>query len=216
MLRSRFDSFSRWKKYRSLLNSTVEVVLDVGASDGNWWFRHKGLFSHDVLLISIEPQDYRRTPEGIEEKCVVGSTCGDSKIYVGQNRYAASTIEDPGAEEVKAIERHTISCILRKHRVIPGTKIFIKTDVQGLDVEALLSAEEYLVGLVAAQCELQVYPFSNSMSSFSSSVLFLKSAGLEVIEVFDMLERPSDGRLGQLDVALAPEDSSLFKNPRWA
>lgn len=212
----RLDSKDRWSKYASNLKDLVQVVVDVGASDGNWWTRHRKLFRDDITLISIEPLDlYSRSPLGILERCVVGSTCGEQKLYVSDNPYTSSPIEDENAADVLLCEQHTLECLLRKHKVDLASPLFVKTDVQGGDVDALLSAGPYLKSLIAAQCELQMYEFDPKMMQFSDAVSKLRSAGLGILELMDPLERPLDGRLGQIDVALSRINGPFFSAKRW-
>jgi FkbM family methyltransferase len=216
MRRKFFTSVNRWARYSSNLKDVVQVVVDVGASDGNWWSRHRKLFRDGIKLISIEPlTSYSRMPLGILERCLVGTDCGERNLYVSKDPYTSSSIENQSASEVLMCEQHTLECILRKHNVEVSTPLFIKTDVQGGDVDALLSAGPYLKNLVAAQCELQMYQFDPKMLQFTEAVTKLGSAGLGILEFMDPLERPLDGRLGQIDVALSPLDGPLFSAKSW-
>jgi hypothetical protein len=211
------SSASRYSKYEDDLRSKVDVVVDVGASDGSWWTRHKGFFKPGVTLLSIEPLDiYMGHPSGILERCLVGASCGDGNIFVADDLYSSSVSLDSKAIEVLSMPTHTLECLLEKHGIDRTQGLFIKTDVQGGDVTALLSAGSYLGSLVAGQCELQMYPYNSDMCGFVDSAIKLGEANLAILEFMDPLDRPFDNRLGQIDVLLAPVEGELFSSPVWA
>lgn len=207
----------RYSRYEDDLRSKVDVVIDVGASDGSWWTRHSRFFSPGVKLMSIEPLDvYEGHPRGILERCLVGASCGDGNIFVADDLYSSSVSRDSKAIQVLSLPTHTLECLLEKHGIDKTQGLFIKTDVQGGDVTALLSAGSYLRSLVAGQCELQMYPYNSDMCGFVDSAHRLRQANLAILEFMDPLDRPLDNRLGQIDVLLAPVEGGLFSKTLWA
>lgn len=205
---------SRLMNYKQYVLNDINVLVDIGCSDGRFIESTRPLFPNLVRTIGVDPIDsYSQRVDYERFIGLIGSECRDITFSVSDDLYTSSKLY-PGVREVISTQ-FRLDCLLEKQEVSDSSKIFLKIDTQGCDLECLESAGGYLSAISIALVEIQLRPFSEGMRYFSQSVEIIRSLGFEVCEIVNPLFRDHDKTLGQVDLLIAPINSEIFLSTKW-
>jgi FkbM family methyltransferase len=195
----------------------IDTVLDVGANEGQYarvlrelgfrgriisfeplsgpYQRLRELAAGDDLWV-IAPQMALGTEEGqitvnISSQLVASSVLPMGKLLEGvspQLKYVGT--------EVVPVSRLDTAC---KEYVSGATRLFLKVDVQGYELEVLRGAADLLRTVLGAQLELSFVTLYEGQALFSELVDFMRHQGFEIWGIIPGLVDNSSGRLLQAD-----------------
>ena len=145
-------------------------------------------------------------------RCVIFKECREVAFNVTSDLYSSSLLYK-GNHEI-TVSGRTLECICKELEIENG-KIFLKTDLQGFDFDAFLSMGRYLsqVSLVQMECQLSAYTIG--MVGLSERILQMSEYGFQVIDIFNLMDRPSDGMLGQVDILFEKISSDTTNKVAW-
>lgn len=199
--------------YKPIIND-ISILVDVGVSDGRFIKKSRNLFRNCNRYIGIDPIDlYNKVTDFEFVKGLIGKKCAEVRFNVTSDLFTSSKLY-LGEKQITS-QQYRLDCLLNLLEISKSENIFLKLDTQGMDVECLESAKEYLTCIKLALIEIQMRPFSEGMLYFSESILRLRRLGFEVCEIFNPINRVFDGSLGQIDLLIAPISSSIFESGKW-
>ncbi len=88
---------------------------------------------------------------------------------------------------------------MRPDIVRPEDTVYLKIDVQGLELEVLRGAESLLDQVAAVESELSLTPLYEQGATFVDVVDHLDTRGFHLVSLAPVFIDPRDGRLLQLD-----------------
>ena len=199
-----------------LANRGIDLVLDVGASTGNyaWTIRATGyggrICSFEPLKASFANLEKRAAddPGWSCLRLALGARPGESEINVAGNSDSSSLLEmgerhvrsDPASVYVgtETVEVSTVDAIW--DRVVKGGEsVFLKLDVQGFELEALRGAEHSLPRLVGVQAELSLVPLYEGAPDWTEVIVYLQDHGFQPQRLEPAFEDPRTGEVLQID-----------------
>lgn len=201
----------------SKLNTSVDLVLDIGAAVGDWSKLANTIWPNSKI-IAVEPQEYfveiLKKLTFIENiyNCLVHSSCEELEFHISKDKFSSSVLY-PG-ETTTLVMSHKLECILDESGK-ESSNIFVKTDLQGCDLIALESAGPYLEKIVGVQMECQTAEYVSGMTGLGERITLMRNLGFEVFDLFNPLYRPSDGALGQIDVLFVRATDPSFNRATW-
>jgi FkbM family methyltransferase len=206
----------------------VDVVLDIGASSGQYGERLRGL-GYRKRIVSFEPLDTprqrlaaaaRRDPLWeLAPACAVGDRDGSIEIHISRNWESSSALSmlpahvaaAPQSENVGVarVEMRTLdSCAAQLVR--KGEIVFAKIDVQGMEDKVLAGAAQTLSQAVGVQVELSLTPLYAGQPLLCEMIAMLGRAQFELVDLEPAFVDPRNGRVLQVDgVFLADRSKAL-------
>jgi FkbM family methyltransferase len=196
----------------------VSTVIDVGASDGRWSQELMRVYP-DAAYLLIEANAVHRP--GLDRFC---HRHGNARYTIAAAADQRGTVyfdaTDPfgGVAAASAREEHFIS--------LPSTTIdaeaddrglrgpfLIKFDTHGYEVPILRGAERTLAEAAVLVIECYNFRITPEALRFHEMCDFLGQRGFRCIDAFDLMYRPADGALWQMDMVFVrdtrPEFGSL-------
>jgi FkbM family methyltransferase len=181
------------------------VVVDVGVDIGTpSLYRFSG-----AEYFLIEPiEESRPFLENIAKNlgnshvvmAAAGSKIGSAEIAVSPY-YSGSTMAKDMKGKGREVRVVTVDSLLEK----TAGEVLLKIDVQGFELEVLKGCEEVLPRCEVIVCECRVSPYGNSPSFFDIAQ-FMKARGFVVYDLINLVYRPSDGTLRELDAVFVKEE----------
>ncbi len=193
----------------------INSVIDLGAAKGNWSRMALKLFP-EALVVGVDPLEERRPFLDKLKKAhdrfdylmsVAGQDDGGTVDLAVTDDPDGSTID--GLEgEVRTVPVHSVDRIVEMKRL--KGPFFLKFDTHGFEkpilesAEATLSQTKYIV--------MEAYNFRHSPHTllFHEMIAYMEERGFRCSHLVDILNRPFDGALWQVDLFFAREDDPLF------
>jgi FkbM family methyltransferase len=193
-----------------------DVALDVGANDGAFGrgLRDAGFAGR---IVSFEPQRSafdalasaaRSDPMWECHRLALGSADGEQELHVAGNSSSSSLLEMTQQHVASAPESRYVSseCVpvarldtIRDEVVRAGERVYLKLDVQGLELEVLAGAERLLDQVVLVESELSFARLYEGGAPFAQVVAHLEERGFHLLSVDPVFVDPGSGRLLQVD-----------------
>jgi FkbM family methyltransferase len=190
----------------------IETVVDVGANDGA--FAHElRLDGYRGRIISFEPgaEAFKRLqarcaddPNWECRKVALGATDGVSTINVAANSSSSSLLPMTAVHEQSApgsgyigVETVELARLDSLQRLLglDTTRLFIKVDVQGYELEVLKGAVLTLTDALALESELSFVELYEDQPLFNDVVSSLREAGFVMTGIEEV---HFDARTGEL------------------
>ena len=201
-------------------------VVDVGANYGNWTAMAAQIFP-DSKIIMIEPQEelqrYLSEIANSNEKIdlissAVGSRHGEEIQTIWEDLSGSSflpKIEDhllaSGRQRVTSMT--TLDSILDLRPDF--TPSLVKLDIQGYELEALRGGERLFGQAEIFIVEVSLFEFMPAQPIANEIVKFFADRDYYLYDIVGFLRRPSDGALGQVDLAFAKKSGFLRSSNLW-
>jgi hypothetical protein len=209
-----FDTtFSRLSIYSDAILRNIQVVIDIGVSDGRFISATRELFPLARLICKDQIDDYQNITDFEYENGLIGNKCEVSSFSVASDLFTSSQLY-PGIRSIQA-QQFRMECLLRDMGIAIGSEIFVKIDSQGMDLICLRSFGEYLPYITLAIIEIQMKPYTPGMKYFTDSIAEISELGFEVCEFLNPINRSLDSSLGQIDLLIAPKTSKMMEDIRW-
>lgn len=205
-----------YKNYKESVLDQIEIIVDIGVSDGAFIHQSAKYFNSNVRRIGIDPIIYDDFPrwEAIDyHEFAVGSTCGVVDFYESANKVESSKFEIKGKR--RRVQQRRMECYLTEQQIPISAKIFVKIDTQGADIECLESFGKYLPFIKGLQIEAWMKPYGGTGKYFADTIRAIDELGFYVAEFLDPLNRAKDSRLGQIDLFCLNKIDSTYFDLDW-
>ncbi len=193
-------------------------VLDIGAYEGKWTIDLLEVFPKAKVMM-FEAQDGKRPIlenvlnqfSGVDLYISLLSS-EDGKEYFFFENETASHAESAFAEgAIKKVSRSVDSVLREKAFGFPD---LIKIDVQGFELEVLRGAKESL--LHAEFCLMEVSLLQLGEEPLVIEVMnFMDAEGFQLYDVCQLMRRPFDKALYQMDFLFIRKNSKLIADKTW-
>jgi FkbM family methyltransferase len=211
-----FDNLEEVYKPILKKHGHAKVVLDVGAATGQWTNAIMQMMPN-ARYVAVEPlEEFRNKFYTMNHTellpYAINSYCGKVLFNVSEDLYSSSLMYS--GKNVISIDSHTLECVFGLLE-IQEEEVLIKTDLQGFDYSAILSAGRYLKNMKYIQMECQLSPYTQNMTSLSQRIVEMYALDFYVLDVINLERRPSDGLLGQVDIIFKRKDSDYDSIVEW-
>jgi FkbM family methyltransferase len=201
-------------------------IIDVGANRGDWTKDALSVFPA-AHIIMVEPQAEMMFP--LETLCRQNSAVSLIKAGVGSEpgRLFQTIWEDLAGSSFLPSEDVALQA-KGKQRLTPITTIdsilserrdfhadLVKLDIQGFELKALMGAGSTFGRAEMFIVEVCLFEFMTGQPTAREVIAFMGARGYELYDVPGFLRRPSDGALGQVDLAFARSNGLLRSSHRW-
>jgi FkbM family methyltransferase len=211
------------RRARLIEDRGIDLVLDVGANTGPY-ARALRQAGYTGRIVSLEPQSaaYRaleaacRTDANWEcRRIAIGAADEEAELHVAGNSSSSSLLEMESQHLSAAPESRYVTTervavrrldSLRHELVRPDARVYLKLDVQGLELDALRGAEETLAQTSVVESELSLVPLYHGAPGLMEVVNHLADRGFHLLALEPVFVDPHNGRLLQVD--------GLFARPR--
>ncbi len=214
----RYDAarFPELRRARLVSDRKVDLVLDVGANDGPFATELRAA-GYRGRIVSFEPQAAAfgrlaaassRDSLWEASQLAIGIDDGTAELNVAGNSSSSSLLgmtdqHLESAPESRYVRTETVQVArldsLADGLVRSSDRVYLKIDVQGLELEVLRGAERTLGHVVAVDCELSLVPLYDGAPLLPEVVDFLASRGFALQSLEPVFADPETGRLLQVD-----------------
>ena len=214
----RYDAtrFPELRRLALIRERGVDVVLDVGANDGPFaaGLRRAG---YEGRIVSFEPQSvaFARLeaaaavdPRWECRRIALAATTGEAELHLAANSSSSSLLEmgeqhlasSPDSRYV-GVENVPLARLddLRTELMQPADHLYLKIDVQGLELDVLRGAAEALAQVVVLDVELSLVPLYTGGPPFQDVLEHVAERGFVPLWLEPAFVDPVDGRILQLD-----------------
>ncbi|CAH0996741.1 hypothetical protein EMA8858_02876 [Emticicia aquatica] len=194
----------------------INTIIDIGASNG-MWSKMCMLFYPNAKYFLVEAQDiheqhlknFKSKNNNIE---YVISAAGDKQgnIYFNNDREFGGQASENPYEKGTSVPMNTIDYWVREYNLKPP--FLIKLDTHGFEVPILEGATETMTQTNLLIIETYNFNISDKALTFYEMCSYMQKKGFRVIEIVDLLLRPKDKALWQMDTFFIPDTDKIFKN----
>lgn len=195
-------------------------VLDVGAAAGTWT---ELALSHwpAARYVLVEPLAERSTqlsqlaqehPSLTWISAAAARSGGTVELNVAADLWGSSVLYE-GVER-RQVEAVAVDDLLTDGR-LPQPQL-MKLDVQGFELEVLAGAQQAMRGCELILLELRLFRGRPGMPMLLDALSWMAERDYRAYEIADVLRRPLDGAMAQVDVLFAREGSALLAVEGWA
>jgi FkbM family methyltransferase len=212
---SRLNSVER-RRVDALTNGQVDVLLDVGANVGSY-ARIARKDGYRGRIVSFEPGDEAfsaleqasaRDPLWECRKLALGNDDGDAKLNISRNTVSSSLLPIAPATVAAAPEAAYVGVevvmlarldTLANELLEGNERLFLKLDVQGLELEVVRGSSTTLSRVSAIEAEMSVQPVYEGQPLLTAVVAHLDRAGFDLVAMEPAFRDCRSGKLLQLD-----------------
>lgn len=215
----RFDpADSPWAQLvRQLTVHRMNTVIDVGANVGQFaegvrdaGFRGRIIsFEASRAAHSELQQHAKRDPQWtVAPRMAIGASNGITKINISQNSVSSSVLPMLGTHlaaeprsayaGVEDVELRSLDAIADDF-LLSTDRVFLKSDVQGFEVEVLRGAARLLSQTTGIQVELSLVPLYDGECLFDQMLPEIRNRGFDLWSLHPGLTDKTTGRLLQVD-----------------
>jgi FkbM family methyltransferase len=196
------------------------LVIDVGASNGQWTRECQAIFSNPRYIL-VDPLDVNRAPLEAMARAdariipffgVAGAHTGTLTFHDHGDQSSILPSDDfPGV--ARSVEATTVDMLFAAHG--PAAPVLLKADVQGYELEVLKGAASCLASTEVIVIEVSFRKFYKDSALAHEIVAFLGERGFRIYEICSYLQRATDQDLLQSDFVFVHESSSLLSHQGW-
>ena len=194
----------------------VDVVLDVGANDGSFarGLRSSGyrgkIVSFEPLPTAFAKLEQVSAADGHWEcrRLALGSYDGEASLHVAGNSSSSSLLDMTpqhvrSAPESAYVSTETVAVArldsIRAGFLDPADRLYVKVDVQGLELDVLRGAEETLGQAIVVDAEISLVPLYSGAPTYDQVIDYLTERGFGARALEPVFVDPDSGRILQLD-----------------
>jgi FkbM family methyltransferase len=201
---------------RAASRHMVRTVVDVGASDGRWTLAARRHFTPERWLLieaqrSAHEAALRRLQERHPEMDCVLAAAGDREGTIhfdASDPLGGVAREAPFAENDVSTPMTTVDVEVAR-RGLAGP-FLVKLDTHGFEVPILEGAKRTLEQTAVLIVEVYNFKLSPTCLRFHELCAWLEGRGFRVVDACDILHRPGDGALWQMDLVFARAGAPIF------
>lgn len=203
-------------KMKFLETLGVDLILDVGANEGQYGSRLRGL-GYAGRIVSFEPLNgvFGRLKERCADdplweavNCALGDQTGDAEINVSKNTWSSSLLDmlpkhvelAPNSvyQGTEKIAVRTLDSILTRY-YRPGERLFLKIDTQGFGMKVLKGAEQSLGRVLGIHMEMSLVPLYRDEPLLGEIATYLQGQGYSLVHIEPEYVNPSTGQQLQVN-----------------
>lgn len=203
--------------------STLEIdcVLDVGANKGQYAKELRSI-GYNGLIVSFEPlrkefkilKDlFRGDDQWIGFNIALGSVT-ETKVITIPKLSVMSSLLDPIVEDT-IFQKENVEVVRLDelvgsiHKIKESSRIFLKMDTQGFDLEVFRGSSGCLNRIHGIQSELSIFPLYKDMPHYTDSLSFYESNGFELYN-FSVVNRTDINGILELNCLMY---NKIYKKP---
>jgi FkbM family methyltransferase len=133
-------------------------------------------------------------------------SAGTGSSFLVPNDYGMRSFADLQSWRVREVTMNRLDSVLSDLADVPGSRIFLKMDTQGYDLEVFAGASGLLPRIVALQSEVSLLPIYGGMASMAESLSVYSAAGYFVSGMFPVSVEKMTGRVLEFDCVLVSHD----------
>jgi len=199
----------------------INCVIDVGANVGQYGLMLRRI-GYQGRIVSIEPvrEVFERlcaTAKGDADWITLNTACGSVEEERSINISADSPLSSfltPSANmpiiDARPFERTETVTVKRLESIfdqavagLDDSRVFLKTDAQGMDLEVLKGAGQSLSKVQAIQSEVAMIPIYIGVPDYLEFLSYCRSCGFEPTGLYPVVNSPVTGHLVECDIVLA-------------
>lgn len=195
-----------------------QFVIDGGAYEGNWTQDLLEVFPNTrVLMLEAQAAKLPHLKKIIEQNYNVQFHQGvlsaqEGKRVIFKENETASHVEGVVEGGEGGVSSETLDGIIIRRGL--GFPDFIKLDVQGYELEVLKGAAESMVH--AEFCLLEVSLLNIGNEPLVIEVInYMDQRGFQSYDICQLMRRPYDQALYQIDLLFIRKNSRFIKDKRW-
>lgn len=195
----------------------IASILDLGAAKGDWSRQALALFP-GARVVGVEPlAERKQLLEKLKAEnsrfdyvsAVAGETDGElAQLAVTADLDGSSVHGTEG--DVRSVPVHSVDGIAQSHGLT--APYFLKFDTHGFELPILKGAERVLAETRYIVMEAYNFRHTPETMLFHEMIAFMATKGFRVTHLVDVLNRPSDGAMWQIDLMFARDDDPVFTN----
>lgn len=202
------EKISQWFLYRMQLNAVIKnqrinLVLDVGANEGQFAQKLRYFFSGEI--ISFEPvksvfdtlaKNAARDKKWQTFHLALGNENGEKTIHKADNSVFSSLLtsnvycntrfgNNAQGSEDETIQIQRLEFFTKTNLITTqGKRIFLKMDTQGFDMEVFKGLGEIIHDIYAIQTEASLMPIYDNAPSWTDNLKVFEQAGFTVAGMY--------------------------------
>ena len=198
-----------------------KIILDIGAYEGLWTLAVLEVFP-EAKVMMVEAQENKKAAlqeisnrhPGVKYSIALLSAAeGEQKLF-RENETGSQVITANEKDEKSYILLSRQLDVLLEQEAFPYPD-FLKLDVQNHELEVLKGASKCLDHAEVCLLEVSLLNFGNAVPLLSEVAAFMKQRGFQAYDISQLMRRPFDKALFQLDMFFVKESSPLVKSSRW-
>jgi FkbM family methyltransferase len=210
------EKFPELRRAQMIRERGVSLVLDVGANTGPY-ARELRRAGYSGRIVSFEPQSsaYRELAAACADdplwecrRLAIGQRNGEAELHLAGNSSSSSLLDMSrqhlaSAPESRFVGQEVVSVAsldsLRRELVRLDDRVYLKIDVQGLELEVLRGAVETLRQVVLVEAELSLVQLYDGAPLYAEVIDHLAGEEFGLLSLEPVFLDPADGRVLQLD-----------------
>jgi FkbM family methyltransferase len=199
----------------------IETVIDIGASDGRW---SQGMMKYypSARYLLIEAQRTTHEPmlrkfqaghkNVICEMCAAGNRSGDIN-FDASDPFGGQASPSQYAKDNVVVPMETVDGLVRKHSL--KGPFLLKLDTHGFEVPIFEGAVDTLANCAMLIVEAYNFTLCPGCLRFHELCTYLEQRGFRCVDMFDMMVRPKDQALWQMDMVFLPTSAPEFQSAEF-
>ena len=200
----------------------INCVIDVGANVGQYGkaIRENGYMGH---IFSFEPvkdnyllleKSTQKDPNWHTFNFALGSKNSTGLMNVTRrtefssffkpSQFSEKIFNDQvSISESQQVEIRSLDSIIGEiTRFVPESRVYLKMDTQGYDLEVLKGASELVKNIIALQSELSVQPLYDGMPDYLQALAIFRSYGFEAAGFYPVAQDPNSHAIIEFDCVM--------------
>ena len=193
-----------FKKFRKM-GFSPEVVLDIGAYEGNWAKDFKKIFP-DSQILMFEAQTSKEDCLSKLCKKIPGLSyqiellgCSEQQVEFNLYETASSVLKEHHSTGARVEQRTMVQLDHLLANTAYSKPDMVKIDTQGYELEILKGAEQTLSNASAVLLEVSLIDIYKNVPLVDEVMLFMKIRGFVLFDICSLIYRPLDEALYQSD-----------------
>lgn len=210
------ENFPQLRRKVILDNERIDLVLDVGANEGNYGLELRKC-GYANRIISFEPlsRPYLSLTHRIQgdslwecENRAIGKYDGEVEMNISGRETSSSILQisrdhilaDPSTTTVakETVKISRLDSLLEKS-ILPARRIYLKADVQGYELQVMQGAMDLLKLTHAVELELSLTPMYEGAPDMAQVIEYMKGIGFKLVSMAHVFSDPASCYLLQID-----------------
>lgn len=197
-----------------------KLAVDVGAYHGEWTIEFLSVFPDSMVLMCEAQPDKARVLKGVcarypmaQCQMAVLGAAEDQEVIFSEDETASHVVR-AGQSQGTVRKTETLDAVLAKRKLpVPD---LIKLDVQGYELEVLKGASNALAGARFCLLEVALIDYGHDNPLIFEVMRFMDERGFRPYDIAQMMRRPYDQALDQIDLLFVRKDDPLATEKRWS
>lgn len=214
--------FPKFFQHIKSLGYSPDVCIDVGAGYGTGSIYSAFPDAHHIVFEPIESnlsklQDRLSKLSHEIHICALMNEPGEMALTVLGKDNLGSTLmnrDKSRSSEVVTVPVHRLDKF--KSSIPQDSRVLLKTDCQGADLDVLKGAYEVLKVTDLVIVEASLFSFwGDHHPTLLKLAQYMESKGFEIYDILELAYRPLDNALGQVDIVFAKKEGALRSSNAW-